>query len=78
MLLQIRDYIQREHVVSTQQLSREFYIDEQALQPMLDIWVRKGVIKQCQEKAGCQSACMRCKINAPVFYETSIAQLLVR
>lgn len=70
MLLQIRDFIQREHVVSTQQLSREFHIDEQALLPMLDIWVSKGVIKRCQEKAGCQSACMtRCKGNAPVYYE---------
>ncbi len=69
MLLNIRDFIQREHVTSTQQLSREFHVDEQALQPMLDIWVRKGVIKRCHETAGCQSACLRCKTNAPVFYE---------
>lgn len=69
MLLQIRDFIQREQVASTQQLSREFRIDEQALQPMLDIWVSKGVIKPCEDKAGCQSACARCKTNAPVFYE---------
>ena len=69
MLLKIRDFIQREHVASTQQLSREFNIDQTALQPMLDIWVSKGVIRQCQEKAGCQSACSRCKTNAPVFYE---------
>lgn len=73
MLLNIRDFIQREQVASTQQLSREFHIDEQALQPMLDIWVRKGVIKPCQEKAGCQSACSRCKINAPVFYEMALS-----
>ena len=69
MLLQIRDFIEREQVVSTQQLSREFHIEEPALQPMLDIWVNKGVIKPCQEKAGCQSACSRCKTDAPVFYE---------
>lgn len=69
MLLNIRDFIQRERVVSTQQLSREFHIDEQALQPMLDIWVRKGMIKPCQDKTGCQSACLRCKVNSPIFYE---------
>lgn len=70
MLLKIRDYIQREQVVSTQQLTREFHVDEQALMPMLDIWVSKGVIKRCQDKAKCQSACSsRCKINAPVFFE---------
>jgi len=71
MLLQIREFIQREQVVSTQQLAREFHIDEQALQPMLAIWVAKGVIEKCHEKAACQSSCFRCKTNAPVFYQYS-------
>ena len=69
MLLQLRNYIQRSQVVSTQQLSREFHVDEQALQPMLEIWVRKGVIRLCQEKVACKSSCSRCSTNAPVFYE---------
>ena len=71
MLFKIRDFIQREHVVSTQQLSREFHLDEQALQPMLDIWVRKGVIKPCQKPVGmdCQGGCRQhCNINVPIFY----------
>ena len=72
MLLLIRDYIHREQVVSTQQLAREFHIDEEALQPMLDIWVKKGVIKPCQETTGCQSTCSGCKTKAPVFYESCI------
>ena len=69
MLLQIRDFIQREQVVSTQQLAREFHVDEPALQPMLAIWVRRGVIRQCQEKVACKSSCFRCTTNAPVFYQ---------
>ena len=69
MLLQIRDFIQREQVASTQQLAREFHVDAQALQPMLDVWVNKGVIKPCQEKTGCQSACARCKTNTLVYYQ---------
>ena len=69
MLLQIRDYFLREQVASTQQLAREFHLDEQALQPMLDVWMRKGFIKPCQQESpGCQSACARCKTNPPVFY----------
>lgn len=72
MLLKIRDFIQREQVASTQQLSREFHIDEQALQPMLDIWVRKGVIVPCQEKAGCQSVCAGCNTRALVFYSSRL------
>jgi hypothetical protein len=72
MLLQIRDFIQREHVVSRQQLARAFYVDEQALQPMLDVWVRRRVIRQCQEKKGCQSQCFGCSTKALVYYEWTL------
>lgn len=69
MLLQIRDFIQREKVVSTQQLTREFQVDEQALLPMLDCWIKKGVIHSWQEKTTCQSACFRCTPTRPLYYE---------
>ena len=69
MLLQIREFIHREQVVSTQQLAREFHVDEQALQPMLDIWIRRGVISKCEEKIACKSSCFRCTTNAPVYYQ---------
>ncbi len=72
MLLQIRDYICRQGVVSTQQLTREFHLDLPALQPMLDLWVKKGVIRKCQEKANCQSTCFKCRINAPEYYQYQI------
>jgi len=69
MLLQIRDYIQREQVASNQQLAREFGLDLTALQPMLDVWLHKGVIALCQEKAGCQSKCFKCRTLPPVYYK---------
>lgn len=71
MLLQIRDFIRQAGVVSTQQLTREFHIDEQALQPMLDVWIKKDVIRRCPQpqKSACQSRCFRCNQNAPVYYE---------
>jgi len=69
MLLQIRDFIHKNQVVSVQQIVREFHIDEQALQPMLQIWVDKGIIRSCQEKKGCQSSCFRCNTKLPQFYE---------
>lgn len=58
MLLKLREFIQREQLVSTQQLARAFHIDEQALQAMLDIWVKKGVI-QSVDNLACKSACTR-------------------
>ena len=68
MLLQIRDYICREGIVSTQQLTREFRLDLPALQPMLDLWIRKGAIKKCQEKTQCKSACFKCR-TPPEYYQ---------
>ncbi|MFI4918729.1 MAG: FeoC-like transcriptional regulator [Legionellales bacterium] len=68
MLLQLREYINREQVVSTQQLSREFGLDLPALQPMLDLWVRKGAIAKCQEQATCQSTCFKCREKPPEYY----------
>ncbi|QMT58983.1 MULTISPECIES: FeoC-like transcriptional regulator [unclassified Legionella] len=69
MLLQIREYICREGIVSTQQLTREFRLDLPALQPMLDLWIGKGVIRKCQEKANCQSTCFKCRSSAPEYYQ---------
>jgi hypothetical protein len=69
MLLQIRDYMRREKVVSTQQLSREFLIDSSALKPMLDLWVNKGLILKLQEKAKCQSSCFKCPSKVPEYYQ---------
>ena len=69
MLLQIRDYICRQGVVSTQQLTREFHLDLPALQPMLDLWIGKGVIRKCQEKANCQGTCFKCRTNAPEYHQ---------
>ncbi len=68
MLLQIRNYIHRERVVSTQQLSREFQVDFAALQPMLDIWVGKGVISKCTQSTSCKSACFKCR-TPPEYYQ---------
>lgn len=69
MLLQIRDYIRREGIVSTQQLIREFHLDLQALQPMLHLWIGKGVIRKCQEKAACKSTCFKCRTHEPEYYQ---------
>lgn len=71
MLLQIRDFIYREGVVSTQQLSRKFHLDLTALQPMLDLWVRKGAIRKCQGGANCKTACFKCR-TPPDYYQSVV------
>lgn len=70
MLLQIREYIKKEKVVSSQQIARTFGVDEHTLQPILNIWIAKGVIRPYQMKASCSSQCFRCKgITSPTFYQ---------
>lgn len=69
MLLQIRDYIRHQQVVSNQQIAREFNLDLPALEPMLDLWLRKKVIARAQEPA-CKSPCFKCKTQQPLVYYT--------
>lgn len=69
MLFEIRDYLRREKIASNQQLAREFHLDLAALQPMLEVWIRKGVISCCQEKSPCQSRCFKCHKEPPVYYQ---------
>lgn len=70
MLLQLRDYIQREGRVSLQQLVRAFQIDENALLPMLNVWVQKGILSSQEHGKGCFSACGQCPKTKVVFYES--------
>ncbi|KTD22235.1 FeoC like transcriptional regulator [Legionella lansingensis] len=69
MLLQIRDYLRRKQIASDQQMAREFQVDVQALQPMLNIWLRKKVIECCQGNSACQSRCFKCASKPPVYYQ---------
>lgn len=68
MLLELRDFIRREKLASTQQMARALQVDEDALKPMLEFWLRKGLIKKCQEQAACGRRCSSCKIP-PDYYQ---------
>lgn len=65
MLLQLRDFIAREGLVSTEQLTRAFQMDLSALQPMLARFVKQGVLA-LEVEGGCRQVCGGCK--TPVAY----------
>lgn len=69
MLLALLDYIKKGQCVSIEQLSREFHIEEQALLPMLEKWVEKGVLKPFQRALKCAQKCTSCRTNQLIFYE---------
>ncbi len=67
MLCQILHYIKINQGASNQQIAREFQLTLSALQPMLDIWVKKGQLT-CQQKFSCQKACVSCNPGTLAYY----------
>ena len=68
MLLAVRNFIQTYGVVSSEQLSREFQIPAEALDPMLEIWIAKGVVQKLASKH-CGSSCQTCRPRSIAYYE---------
>lgn len=69
MLIQILNYLRREKIATSQQLAREFNLDLSALQPMLDLWIKRGKVL-CDQPSGCQRGCFkRCRQQStPIYY----------
>ena len=68
MLCVLRDYIIKYRTVSITQISREFMMDVQAIKPILDIWVKKGVLNIFNHPLACKSTCGSCKTENVVYY----------
>jgi hypothetical protein len=73
MLLQIREFVQREKIASNQQIARAFSMDIHALEPLLAFWVRKGLFVPVQQQSGtaCASRCAsgHCHTQSVVYYQ---------
>jgi len=68
ILRDIKKFIDSQRVVSLQQLARHFHTNADALLPMLDIWQRKGVIRQCaNSQLTCKKSCGGCQPNNMYF-----------
>ncbi|OGV40649.1 MAG: hypothetical protein A3F46_01740, partial [Legionellales bacterium RIFCSPHIGHO2_12_FULL_42_9] len=64
--------LRREKIASNQQIARAFHVDVSALEPMLEIWLRKGVLSYAEQGAtiSCASrgACSSCRAQSIVYY----------
>ena len=69
MLLQIRAFIQREHIVSNQQIARAFNINLLALQPILDLCLRKQMIETYKNNRFCAKKCQKCLVQSIIYYQ---------
>lgn len=68
MLLALRDYLAKEKCVSLTQMSRDLNVAATALQPMLDVWVHRGVCRKETPKLACKDTCFGCNEGEKVYY----------
>lgn len=68
MLLSLRNYLRCQKIASTQQLARALHMDIMALQPLLDFWVKKGVIVPIENNKTCASTCFKCQTNTLTYF----------
>lgn len=67
MLLQILDYIAENKIVSLRHISDTFNLHTAALQPMLSLLIKKGMIKQYMEQKECQRGCCQSNSSRELF-----------
>ncbi len=69
MLFKLRDYIAKEKRVALSQLARFFEADTTALEPMLDVWVKQGLIVKEVQNVSCRAACLECGKQSAIYYQ---------
>ncbi|MBI0006538.1 MULTISPECIES: FeoC-like transcriptional regulator [Gilliamella] len=73
LITAIRDYIQLQGRANLQDVARHFRLSTSAVEPMLNFWVKKGLIKLIKRDlltcAGKQcSTCISCNLDAYASY----------
>ena len=68
-LVQIKEYIKDRKLVPLQDIAFHFKTEVNTVQPMLDIWVRKGKVKKHAGNLGCQNGCCKCDPATITTYE---------
>ncbi|WP_079254005.1 FeoC-like transcriptional regulator [Endozoicomonas arenosclerae] len=66
MLLAIRDYLRERGMCTLLEISQHFKVGPEAMQGMLQHWVRKGLLTE--EQSGCQQGCVSCAPEQLVVY----------
>ena len=68
ILAELRNYIQQRQQVSLADIINHFDVDEQAVRPMLEVWINKGKIHRKMSTASCGSSCSQCQTASTEFY----------
>lgn len=68
IMYEIRDYIKKRQVVSSDELARVFDMSESAVDGIVSWWVAKGIIGPYQ-RAICQGSCKKSHCSLKLHYQ---------
>ena len=68
ILAEVRDYLAQRGRAPLSDLCARFAVDDEALRPMLDHWVRKGRVRRLEVETGKCGSC-GCGCGQPEVYE---------
>lgn len=69
MLIQLKQHIKNHRFVSLFDLTSHFNIEAQILRDMLQLWVRKGKIRERKKTNSCRVKCIKCHPFMTEIYE---------
>jgi FeoC like transcriptional regulator len=68
MILALKAYIAQHKLVNTVKLCEVFAVTAEALEPMLQHWVQKGLLKPYEPCKNCHQLCHGCPSATPAWF----------
>lgn len=69
LLSDIKTYLKKQGQQSLLQLSRQFNVQTDIIQDMLNLLVRKGQVRLCMKTPRCGKQCSQCSVLVTQIYE---------
>ncbi|MBA2654610.1 MAG: FeoC-like transcriptional regulator [Gammaproteobacteria bacterium] len=69
MLIDLKQYVKNQRLVSLYELSSRFNLDPEIMRSMLDLLIRKGQIRPRNKTNNCGSKCFKCNPLSTELYE---------
>ncbi len=67
--IQLKKYLKKRKIVPLMDILNHFRVDKGFVEPMLDLWVRKGKVRRHTGTGNCQKGCCKCDPSMIEFYE---------
>ena len=69
ILTQVRDYLKQKGQAPLRDMALEFGIDQDALRPIVELWITKGKVVKLPEGSACGGGCNGCEPQTIELYQ---------